>query len=135
MPPDGRAPGVTMNQGWQGGAACAACGGFMDPSRSTYDNEGRLVCPACAARGPLAEGEGRAMKSLTGAAIVVLIAGVLSWTCLNAFFILSIAAVASGIGWLLMIARPPEYRAKMGTKFVLCVVAACIGTALGAMPL
>jgi hypothetical protein len=107
----------------------------MEPARATYDKNGNLVCPACAARNQIAEGETRAVSSIAGTALGVFVGGILSWTCLNAFFILSVVTIASGVGWLVMIARVPEYRARMGSKFILCVVGVSVGLGLAAMPL
>ena len=113
---------------------CGVCGSPLDPSRAVYDKKGNLCCPSCAAKAQIAEGEGRAVRSLVSGAIGVAVAGVLAWTCLNFLFILSIAAVAGGIGWILTIARAPEYRARMGGKFIPSLIAVALGMAMGATP-
>lgn len=115
-------------------STCGVCGGPMDPSRATYDKMGNLVCPACAAKATIAEGDQRAVSSTTGAAIGVIVGGVLSVTCFNPFLIVSIITLASGAGWLLMVARNPAHRAKMGGKFVFSLIAVLIGMCLAALP-
>jgi hypothetical protein len=107
----------------------------MDPSRATYDKTGTLVCPSCAARVQIAEGDSRAVSSTVSTAIAVGICGLLSWTCMNFYFILSIITVVTGVSWLVMIARNEPLRRKMGGKFVPCMIAACVGLALGGAPL
>lgn len=107
----------------------------MDPSRATYDKNGNLVCPGCAAQGQIAEGEARAVSSTVGTAIGVFVGGILCWTCLNMFWILSIVITACAIGWLVMMARNAPHRAKMGGKFIPALVGVIIGLVLAATPL
>ena len=112
---------------------CAGCGAPMDPSRAIYDKNGNLVCPACAARVQIAEGDARAVKSITGAAFGVLVGGLFSVTCFNPAMIVSIVTLVSGVGWLLMVARNAPLREKMGGKFVISLVAVIVGLLLGAV--
>jgi hypothetical protein len=115
--------------------ACALCGAGMSQDRSTYDKAGNLVCPGCAATGQIAEGDARAVSSVTKAAIGVAVAGVLSWTCLNMFFVLSVVTVAGGISWLVMVSRAPSLRARLEWRVVPCVLAVISGVVLAGMPL
>lgn len=114
---------------------CQRCGASMDPSRATYDKTGTLVCPSCAATTQIAEGDARATGSLVGTAVGVLIAGALSWTCLNMFWILSIATCFTAVGWLVTIGRNPAIRARLGGKLIPCVLATVVGLLLAAFPL
>ncbi len=114
---------------------CQRCGAPMDPSRATYDKTGKLVCPSCAASTQIAEGDARATASLVGTAVGVAIGGVLSWTCLNMFWILSIATCITGVGWLVTIGRDPMLRKRLGGKLIPCIVAAVLGVLLAAVPL
>jgi hypothetical protein len=107
----------------------------MDPARATYDKKGNLVCPSCASAATIAEGTSRATSSIFATAIGVLVGGVGSLTVLNLFFILSIATLASGIGWLFTVARHPAYRGKMGSKFLVGLVAVTVGLVLASLPL
>jgi hypothetical protein len=107
----------------------------MDPARATYDKNGALVCPSCAATATIAEGDARAASSMVGTAIGVLAGGVLSWTCLNMFWILSIATLLAGIGWLVTVWRNPSLRDRLGGKLVPCIVATSIGVLAAAVPL
>jgi hypothetical protein len=107
----------------------------MDASRAVYDRNGNLLCPSCSAKDQIAEGDTRAVNSTAGSALGVLIGGVLSMTCFNPFLIVSFITVASGFGWLVMIARNPAHRARMGGKFIPCMIAVCVGFLLGAAPL
>ena len=115
--------------------ACARCGAGMSQDRATYDKGGNLVCPGCAATSQIAEGDARAVSSVTKAAIGVAVAGVLSWTCLNMFFVLSIVTVAAGISWLVMVSRAPALRARLQWRFVPCLLAVISGVVLGGLPL
>ena len=114
---------------------CGVCGGAMDPARATYNKDGVLQCPVCAAKTTIAEGDARAVSSTVGSAVGIFVGGALSMTCFNPFLLVSIITVVSGIGWLLMIARNPAHRDKMGGKFVPCLIAVIIGLGLGALPL
>ena len=102
---------------------CGTCGVAMDPARATYDKNGTLVCMACAAKNTIAEGDARAVSSTVGSAVGVLLAGILSTTCFNPFLLVSIVTLVSGGGWLMTVARNPAHRAKVGTKFVPCLIA------------
>lgn len=115
--------------------SCTSCGGAIDPARATYDKSGGLLCARCAAGAQIAEAEGRAASSLVGAAFGVFAAGVLSWTCVNVAFVVSIAAVVGGIGWLVGIGRMPHYKAKLGRRYLPSLVAAAVGLALGVLSL
>ena len=116
-------------------STCGKCGAAMDPSRAMYDKSGNLLCPACSAHDQIAEGDARAISSTVGSAIGILVGGVLSMTCFNPVFLISIITVVSAIGWLAMIARNPAHRAKMGGRFIPALIAVCIGLVLGALPL
>jgi hypothetical protein len=107
----------------------------MDPARATYNKKGVLLCVACAAKDTIAEGDERASKSVVGTAVGVLVGGVLSWTCLNMFFLLSIITCVTAIGWLVMITKNPQLRTKLGGKLVPCVLATCFGGFFAALPL
>ncbi|MBX3259455.1 MAG: hypothetical protein KIS78_31835 [Labilithrix sp.] len=117
------------------GVQCARCGGMMDPSTATYDKGGNLMCRSCAALVTIAEGDQRAIGSLVSSAIAVPALGFLSWTCVNQFALVSILTLASGVGWILMVARADEYRRRMGGKFVPCLVGVIIGMLMGLGPL
>lgn len=107
----------------------------MDPSRATYNNSGVLQCPTCAATTQIAQGDERASASVMGSAVGVLIGGILSVTCFNPFLIVSIITVVSGVSWLVMIARNPQLRKRMGGKLVPAILAAVGGVLLGGFPL
>jgi hypothetical protein len=108
-------------------APCPSCGNPLDPARATYNKKGVLLCAACAANDQIAEGDARASSSIVGTAVGVLAGGILSWTCLNMFGILSIVTCASAIGWLVMISKNPALRTRLGGKLVPCVLATCFG--------
>jgi hypothetical protein len=112
---------------WAPATPCPACGNPLDPARATYDKSGVLVCAACAAKNQIAEGEARASSSIVGTAVGVLVGGVLSWTCLNMFAVLSIVTCIAGVSWLVMIGRDRVLRAKLGTKLAPCIVATSLG--------
>ncbi|MBX3212563.1 MAG: hypothetical protein KF850_11065 [Labilithrix sp.] len=114
---------------------CARCGIMMDPSTATYDKGGNLMCRGCAARVTIAEGDLRAVGSLVSSAIAVPVLGLLSWTCVNQLAIVSILTLASGIGWILMVARADEYRKRMGSKYVPCLVGVVLGMLMGFAPI
>jgi hypothetical protein len=107
----------------------------MDPARATYDKNGALVCLACAAKATIAEGDARAASSMVGTAIGVLAGGLLSWTCLNMFWILSVVTLIAGVGWLVTIWRDPALRNRLGGKLVPCIVATSVGVLAAAVPL
>jgi hypothetical protein len=107
----------------------------MDPSLATYDKGGNLMCTRCAALVTIAEGDQRAVGSLLTSAIAVPLFGLLSWTCINQFAIVSIITLVSGASWIVMVARADEYRKRMGSKYVPCLVGVIIGMVLGTVPL
>ena len=115
--------------------ACGRCGAAMPADRATYDKGGNLVCPGCAATSQIAEGDARAVSSVTKAAIGVAVAGVLSWTCLNMFFILSVVTVVGGISWMVMLSRAPALRRQMEWRFVPSAIGVAAGIVLGGLPL
>lgn len=106
----------------------------MDRSRATYDKGGHLVCPACAALGSIAEAENRASTSLISSAFAVLGGGVLSLTCFNPLFITSIFVLALAVGWLTSIGRLPQYRARLGPMYGVCVAVVIVGMVLAIAP-
>jgi hypothetical protein len=118
-----------------GGVQCARCGNAMDPSTATYDKGGNLMCRSCAALVTIAEGDQRAVGSLVTSAIAVPLLGILSWTCLNQFAIVSILSIVSGISWIVMIGRADHYRKRMGGTYVPCLVGVIVGMVLGIGPL
>ncbi len=107
----------------------------MNPSRATYDKNGTLLCQVCAAKNTIAEGDARAVSSTVGSAVGILVGGLLSTTCFNPFLLVSIVTLISSGGWLMMVARNPAHRAKMGTKFVPCLIAVLFGTGFALLPL
>ncbi len=113
---------------------CARCGNPMDASRATYDKGGHLVCQFCAAQMTIAEGENRASASLVSSAFGVLGAGALSLMCINPLWITSLIAVASGIAWLSTLGRLPEYRARLGSMYGVCIAVVILGMVLGLAP-
>jgi hypothetical protein len=114
---------------------CVRCGAAIDASRAIYDKTGALMCASCATLDQISEGDARATASLVSTAIAVLLAGLLSWTCLNVFYVLSIGALVGGTGWLTTIQRSPEYKERLGSKYGLCMIAVAFGIFLGSVPL
>jgi hypothetical protein len=107
----------------------------MDTTQGTYDKGGNLVCRMCAAQTAIAESERRASGSLISSAFGVLAGGLVSLTCFNPFFVLSIIVIASGIGWLSSIGRLPEYRARLGGMYGVCVAVVVLGIVFAVAPL
>jgi hypothetical protein len=103
----------------------------MDPSTATYDKGGNLMCPRCAAGVMIMEGDQRAVGSLVTSALAVPALGIVSWTCVNQFAIVSIITIISGVAWLVAIGRQDEYRRRMGNKFIPCLIAVIIGGLMG----
>jgi hypothetical protein len=115
--------------------ACVRCGTAIDPSGAIYDKTGALMCASCATLDQISEGDARATSSLVSTAVAVLLAGLLSWTCLNVFYVLSLGALLGGTGWLTTIQRSPEYKERLGSRYGLCMIGVAFGMLLGAMPL
>ena len=109
------------------GTTCGGCGGPLDAATATYDTEGNLRCRACAARADIAAGDDRAAKSLAGIAGSVFLGGVLSLTCLNVFFLLSIVTLVTGVSWLVTLLRSNVHQARLGGTFVPCLLGVCAG--------
>jgi hypothetical protein len=106
----------------------------MDPRTAVYDKGGHLVCRSCEAQVIIAEGNSRANTSAVMSALAIPVFGVLSWTCVNQLFIMTIASVAGGVGWLLMVARHADLRRRMGGTFAICLAAVILGMLLGVAP-
>jgi hypothetical protein len=113
---------------------CGKCGAAMDASRAVYDKTGTLLCPACSATSQIAEGDARAVSSTVGSAVGVVVGGIFSITCFNPFLLVSSITIVSAVGWLLMVARNPSHRARMGGKFVPCLVAVIFGLLCALIP-
>ena len=62
----------------------------------------------------------------------ILLGGLLSWTCLNMFAVLSIVSCVAGVSWLVMIGRDHVLRKQLGGKFAPCMAAVIIGLLAGA---
>jgi hypothetical protein len=114
-------------------STCGKCGATMDASRAIYDKTGTLLCPACSATSQIAEGDARAVSSTVGSAVGIILGGILSVTCINPLGLVSVVTLISGVSWLLMVARIPTHRAKMGGKFVPCLIAVIFGMGCAAI--
>ncbi len=113
---------------------CGTCGTPMDASRAVYDKSGTLNCNVCAAKTQIAEGDARAVSSTVGSAVGVIVGGIFSVTCFNPFMLVSVITAASAVGWLTMVARNPAHRARMGGKFVPCLIAVIVGLGFALLP-
>ncbi|HEX7603566.1 MAG TPA: hypothetical protein VF316_18230, partial [Polyangiaceae bacterium] len=80
-------------------------------------------------------GENRASASLVSSAFAVLGTGALALTCLNPLWLTSIITIASGIAWLSTIGRLPQYRARLGAMYGVCLAVVILGMLLGLAPI
>ena len=116
-------------------SACGVCGAPIDASRAVFNNQGQLVCQPCSSKDQIAEGDKRALSSVTAAAVGVVVGGILSVTCFNPLFITSIITLASGFGWMVMAVRTPNFSTKLGSRFIPCWIMVGLGFLLAGAPL
>jgi hypothetical protein len=114
---------------------CEKCGSPYDGSTATYDKDGKLQCRPCAAKDQIAEGESRASASIVSAAVGVLFSGIVSLTCFNPVFVVSVMTLLSGVSWLVMVGRNDAERSRLGWKLAPCMIAVSIGVMLASFPL
>lgn len=113
-----------------GSVPCSACGAPIDPNAASYSESGQLICKRCEAKETIEVGEQRAMTGIVGGAVGAFALGMLSM-CINPFLLTSFAAIGSGIGTLVTLARHPEYKQKLGGRYPLVMGGAILGMVLG----
>ena len=105
---------------------CAKCQAPVDPNLASWSDAGERICKRCEAVQTIDAGDMRAAQSLIGGGIASFSIGLAS-ICFNPFLILSVMAFASGVGTLLMVARHPEYKERMGWRYPATIAGAVIG--------
>lgn len=109
-----------------GTIVCARCSATVPASEASWSGRGEQICRRCEALETIDAGDTRAATSIVGGGIGAFSLGLLS-LCINPLLIFSAMAIVSGIGTLVMLARHPEYRERMGWRYPVAIGGSALG--------